>query len=202
MENYVYLDGQKQLLTEDQEIRVRRALAPPTLGEIAEGQVVSLGGVEFIVLRHLVDATEMITRDVIWQTIFDGETNNYAQSGLREIMDRLADQLAGAVGAENLLRHTVSLTADDGLKDYGQVVDRASPLTAGQYRTYVEILDRYPVEQWWWLATPYTTPTHDTDNLVRCVSPLGALFQEHHEAKDGGVRPFLCLSSKTPIRSV
>ena len=201
MEPYVYLDGVRRELSEAEVLRVRKALEPPTLREAEEGRTVTLGGVEFIVLRHLENATEVITRDVIWDTVFDGETNNYTHSRLREVMDRLADQLAGAIGADKLLRHTVSLTADDGLKDYGNVVDRASPLTAGQYRTYVEILDRYPVEQWWWLATPYTTPTHDSDNLVRCVSPLGALFQEHHGAKGGGVRPCMVLSSNTPMDS-
>ena len=199
MESYVYLDGVRRELTEAEILRVRKALERPKLRDMEEGQTVLIGGVEFIVLRHLVDATEVITRDVVWQTSFDGENNDYGQSTLRHNMEKIAEQLAGVIGAENILHHTVSLTADDGLKDYGSVVDRASPLTAGQYRTYVETLDRYPVAHWWWLATPYTTPTHDTDNLVRCVSPLGALFQEHHEATGGGVRPFLVLRSDLPV---
>ena len=62
------------------------------------------------------------------------------------------------IGEENLLEHTVDLTANDGLKDYGEVKAKASLLTADRYRKYVQILDTVKMEDYWWLAVDRHEP--------------------------------------------
>ena len=69
-----------------------------------------------------------------------------------------------------------------------------SLLTADLYRRYVEILDKYKVEHWWWLATAVSTAKHDVYNWVKCVSLSGSIDNGGVGAIIG-VRPFCIFSS-------
>lgn len=49
-----------------------------------------------------------------------GETNNYEKSEVREALNTEFLQLTiNDIGEENIIKHKVDLTSDDGLKDYG-----------------------------------------------------------------------------------
>ena len=93
------------------------------------------------------------------------------------------------------MTHTVDLTADDGLKDYGTINTKMSLLTAQMYREYVYTIDKYKIKKWWWLVTPYSTPTHEDSIWVKCVSPGG--FVGDGECNYGiyCVRPFCIVKS-------
>ena len=88
----------------------------------------------------------------------------------------------------------VDLTSDDGLKDYGVIQRKAALMTADQYRKYVQILDRYKPDEWWWLATPHSTATHENADWVNCVSPAGNFDYGFYDYQRG-VRPFCILKS-------
>jgi hypothetical protein len=113
---------------------------------------------------------------------------------VEDICNEFAEELAGIVGADNVLLHDVDLTSDDGLKDYGVVKRRVSLLTADMYRQFVDILDEHKIDAWWWLATPYSTPRHEHTIWVKCVSPSGGIdFGSYSDVR--GVRPFCILNS-------
>ena len=110
--------------------------------------------------------------------------------------DKFAEEIAAAVGAENIVKHDLDLTANDGLKDYGVLKDRcASLLTADMYRKYVYTLDKFNPEQWWWLATPDSTKTHQNVRWTLCVAPSGHVGFSDCCYDGGGVRPFLIFKS-------
>ena len=88
----------------------------------------------------------------------------------------------------------MDLTSDDGLKDYGSICRKASLLTADLYRRYVQILDTCKPSAWWWLATPYSTPAHESSTWIKCVAPAGFIFYDYFYI-DFGVRPFCILNS-------
>ena len=165
------------------------------LRDVPVGGCVKVGEWEFVVLEHCIDSTPVILKDFLHKRERFGNTNNYAGSHVDELCERFADALVGAVGAENLVEYEVDLTSDDGLKDYGSVRRKVSLMTADQYRKYVEILDKHKINAWWWLATPWSTPTHNDDWYVKCVAPSGIINFGDFYGNDLGVRPFCIFKS-------
>lgn len=164
------------------------------LADIEPGDTFRLEEHEFIVLEHCAGETAVLRKDILKKMAF-GSNNNFDGSDVDEVCLTFAEEIAGIVGDENLVLHTVDLTSDDGLKDYGEVERSASLLTTEQYRKYVHILDKHKPDKWWWLATPHSTPTHENDSWVKCVAPVGFICDDCCNRDGGGVRPFCILKS-------
>lgn len=174
----------------------RPSACQETLSEFAAGDLVTIGGVEFVVLEHLDDETTLITKDFIGEeTAFGENNNNYAESIVDDICESFAEMLEDAVGEENLVEFDLDLTSDDGLKDYGQIRRKCALITADMYRRYVDILDLHNPKKYWWLATPYSTKRHENDSWVKCVSPSGCICHGDDYINVIGVRPFCILKS-------
>lgn len=203
MENYINIKDQKIMLTDEQADAIVAALkelavvAGPKklLSEFAPGAVVKIGGMEMVVLEQMSGETALICKGFFGEeTVFDEEDNNYENSIVDGICEVFADQIAAAVGAENIVGHNVDLTTMDGLKDYGVVSRRASLLDLNRYRQYVDILDQHKPGEWWWLATATSTKRHENDRWALCVSPSGYIDNDSCFS-DYGVRPFCILKS-------
>ncbi len=197
MKNYICLNEQKIQLTEDQVEKIRNSLGVTAvkLAHVSPGEVARIGDHEFVVLEQSGDATSLILKDFLYEgKPFGKKNNNFAESSVDQLCQKFADELSESIGGENLVQHTVDLTSDDGLKDYGTVQRRVSLLTTDLYRRYVEILDRHKPDAWWWLATPYSTPRHSNSSWVKCVSPSGSV-DDDSGSYGGGVRPFCILKS-------
>ena len=119
----------------------------------------------------------------------DGK-NNYAKSSLR----RKLRELIPVLGEENLLPHTVDLTADNGDDLYGTVTDKVFILSCDEYRKYrkyVPLLD-----EWMWTCTPWWIDPHSGHgNAVRHVYAAGYLYSNHAN-RSIGVAPACIFSSK------
>ena len=192
MKNYICLNGKKTELTKEQLKQLGISVKPlATLSD--DGKIVKVGDYEFIVLKNNGDTVELLLKDTLCNKPF-GSNNNFAESDIRDYLDKFADKLAELVGEDNIVEHTVDLTADDGLKCYGSCDCRVSLLTAQMYRENVYAIDKYKLDKWWWLSTAYSTPKHDDSCWVKCVSPYGCINF------DGcgnycGLRPFCILKS-------
>ena len=68
-----------------------------------------------------------------------------------------AQKLIDEVGKRGLCDIELDLLSLDGLDDYGTVIDKVGLLTVDMYRKYNRIIEKYPVDDWWWLATPWST---------------------------------------------
>ena len=196
MKNYISINGQKTELTEEQvkQIKASFGFNSVKLSGVSVGDTVKIGDYELIVLEQTGSTTMLICKDFI-ETCKFGDSNNYDGSKADKLCNKFATDLAKIIGEDNVIQHTIDLTADDGLKDYGSVKRYASLLTANLYRRYVYTLDKHNPKAWWWLATPYSTHTHDNDNWVKCVSPSGDIDDVSYYCNDGGVRPFCILNS-------
>lgn len=198
MENYFMKDGKKTELTEEQAAKIQQLLAGDSLkrklGDILVGSTFKVGTHEFIVLEHTEAGTACLRKDPICSMAF-GTTNNFAKSEVREKLDSFAAEIEVIVGKGNLVEHTVDLTSDDGLDDYGMCTAKASLLTAQMYRKYVRIIDNYKLDCWWWLATAYSTATHEDDDWVKCVSPRGSIDGGDFSGDGSGGRPFCIFDS-------
>ena len=195
MKNFISINGQKTELTEEQVQQIRASFGMSVqLADVAVGDTVKIGDYELIVLEQSGDTTAVICKDFI-ETCTFGDSSNYDGSKVDKMCSEFATKLAKIIGEDNVILHTVDLTADDGLKDYGSVQRYASLLTADLYRRYVYTLDKFKPDAWWWLATPYSTPTHDHTSWVKCVSPSGVIDFDNYRYYDFGVRPFCILNS-------
>ena len=199
MSNYISINNQRIDLTDEQVEKIRDSFGVPVCGiqlaDVPAGEVVKIGDHEMIVLEQLGTATLLLRKDLLRESQEFGSNNNYDGSYVDAICQEFAKEIAAAVGEDNILLHDVDLTSDDGLKDYGVIRRKASLLTKEQARRYVELLDKYKLDAWWWLATPWSTPTHGDSSWVKCVSPSGRIFHDGHCGHDFGVRPFCILKS-------
>jgi hypothetical protein len=164
------------------------------LADVPVGETFEIGDHEFIVLEHSGDTTAVILKNLLPDQAF-GESNNYNGSDVDATCNKFADELERAIGKDNLCLHTVDLTSDDGLKDYGSVERKASLLTCETYRRFVSILDKHKVDAWWWLATAYSTPAHGFARAVKSVAPSGYIYYDYFNFGIVGVRPFCILKS-------
>ena len=198
MKDYISINNQKIELTEEQVARIKDsfAIVAARLSEIPVGETVKIGGHEMIVLEQKGDTTALIRKDILPKKMAFGATNNYIGSNVQKACEAFADELAAAIGEENIVPHDVDLTADDGLDDFGTATGcRASLITANMYRRFVRLLDKFKPKEWWWTATPFSIPPHDDDNWVKCVSPSGYIYYDGCLSDYGGVRPFCILKS-------
>lgn len=164
--------------------------------EVKENTAITVADTEFIVLEKKDDSVICLAKDFVFEdTQFDANSNNYATSSVREKLNKeFLPKLVEVVGENNILETDIDLTSDDGLDDYGSVKDKIGLLTNSMYRKYNRIIENYPVDDWWWLATPYSTPHRGYSSLVRCVFNIGALSGGGCNSLSG-VRPFCIFSS-------
>lgn len=191
MKDYIVINGVTYDLVKREETV---AASGAWLADYAVGDTVKIGSHEMVLLEHVGAGTVLLCKESLGDMAF-GESNNYNGSDVDAFCNEFAEEIAGLVGEENILLHEVDLTADDGLKDYGMVQRKASLLTNDRYRQYVEVLDKHKIDAWWWLATAFSTPAHDPDNWVKCVSPSGYVNCRNFCDGVRGVRPFCILKS-------
>ena len=197
MKNYICINDQKIEMTTEQLELIRVALAPNKknrLRDIVVGDTFKIGEHELVVLEQSGDTAAVIRKDLLEKSMKFGSNNNFDGSDVDRKCSAFAQEIAAIIGEKNIVEHTVDLTSDDGLKDYGKVRRKASLLTAELYRRYVEILDKHKIKKWWWLATPFSTPKHDGASWVKCVAPSGN-FGDGDCFSVHGVRPFCILKS-------
>lgn len=194
--NYLMLDGKRYRLVPDDGEHCEFGEKPVrnVVGDVGVGEVCKIGKWEFIVCEHTSEGTVLLMKDCLYDSEKFGSNNNYNGSNVDMLCEKFADELATVVGADNIILHTVDLTADDGLKDYGSIERHVSLFTANQYRKYVDILDKHRVDIWTWTATAHSTPKHDNDAWVKCVSPRGVIYDYYYDYYNG-VRPFCILNS-------
>ena len=198
MKNCIIINNQKIELTQEQidQIMAAHNASSVKLSDIPAEETCKIGEHEFIVLEHTGDTTLLVRKDPLPGDIVFGENNNYDGSNADAACVAFGNEIAAIVGAENILLHTVDLTANDGLKDYGEIERYASAFTADRQRRYVQTMDKYPTDRWCWLATPWSTPSHESDRYVLCVSPSGDIrYYYSCYDDDCGVRPFCILKS-------
>ena len=207
MQDYICINGKQIPLTDDQVMQIQTAWAgekkcnsisekgKKKLEDIPVGGLFKLAGYEFIVLEHTQEGTAVISKGIIGSKTKFGEKNDYKGSYVEAICNSLSEPLEQEAGEDAIVGHVVDLTSDDGLDDYGMVKCKVSLMTADQYRKYVRILDKHKVNDWWWLATPFSTYTHDHETCVKCVSPAGDFNFGICNYVGGGVRPFCILKS-------
>ena len=195
MKNYICINGKKAELTEEQLRALNIGIKEKKLADIAVGETFKVGEHELIVLEHDNGNTAVLRKDILCKMAFGKSNNDYRKSDVKSYLEKFAKEMTAIIGEENLVKHKVDLTSDDGLKDYGEIEELVSLLTAEKCRKYVNIIDKYKLDCWWWLLTPHSTDTHGNSSWVKCVSPRGDIGGDICGNYCIGVRPFCIFKS-------
>ena len=198
-ENYLCIGGQKIAIPTEKLEEIRAALDKRpvcSLEKKENGETIAhVGDFDFLVLERSGDTVSMVLKGLYAKGVQFGKNNDFRGSNVQKICREFADKLADIVGADNIVEHTVDLTSDDGLKDYGAVKEKVSLLTTNLYRRYVNVLDIDRLKENYWLVTPSSTPKHEDAACVKCVSPRGDVSNDIYDYDRIGVRPSCIFSS-------
>lgn len=164
--------------------------------KIAPSSVISYGGLDCIVLDVEQDKILVLAKESIGNMPFDeGNSNNFPKGTLCKYLNGEFIKTLKANGADTsaLIPTTIDLTSDDGLKDYGETTQKIFLLTCDMYSKYRSIIPN--LDDWWWLATAYSTESNGYAHIARFVSSDGSLYGDDACYGDIGVRPAFYLKS-------
>lgn len=164
--------------------------------KIAPSSVINYGGLDCIVLDVEQDKILVLAKDSIGNMPFDeGNSNNFPKSTLCKYLNDEFIKKLKANGADTsaLISTTIDLTSDDGLKDYGETTQKVFLLTCDMYRKYRSVIPN--LDDWWWLATAYSTESNGYADLARGVDSDGSLSNNSAYIGYIGVRPAFYLKS-------
>lgn len=163
---------------------------------IAPKSVINYGGLDCIVLDVEQDKVLVLAKESIGNMPFDkGNSNNFPKGTLCKYLNNEFIKKLRANGADisALVPTTIDLTSDDGLKDYGETTQKVFLLTCDMYRKYRSVIPN--LDDWWWLATAYSTESNGYANFARRVYSDGSLDYGGAYRGHGGVRPAFYLKS-------
>lgn len=178
------------------EIKVVAEKPRKKFDDIKIGEIITVADTDFIVLDKTDNEVVCLTKDFVYtNTQFDSSTNNYTNSNIRKKLNKeFAQKLIDEVGKRGLCDIELDLLSLDGLDEYGIATDKVGLLTVDMYRKYNRIIEKYPVKDWWWLSTPWSTLHRGYRSDVCVVDDDGAVSISNCDF-GGGVRPFCIFSS-------
>lgn len=164
--------------------------------KIAPSSVINYGGLDCIVLDVEQDKILVLAKESIGNMPFDeGNSNNFPKGTLCKYLNGEFIKKLKANGADTsaLIPTTIDLTSDDGLKDYGETTQKIFLLTCDMYRKYRSVIPN--LDDWWWLATAYSTESNGYAYYARSVLSDGSLDFSYAYYGNIGVRPAFYLKS-------
>lgn len=164
--------------------------------KIAPSSVINYGGLDCIVLDVEQDKILVLAKESIGNMPFDeGNSNNFPKGTLCKYLNGEFIKKLKANGADTsaLISTTIDLTSDDGLKDYGKTTQKIFLLTCDMYRKYRSVIPN--LDDWWWLATAYSTESNGYAHCARTVRSAGSLSYGYAYIGHRGVRPAFYLKS-------
>ena len=125
---------------------------------------------------------------------FDSSSNDWKSSDLREYLNNeFYEELAEAIGADNIIPFERALLSMDGLADYGTCEDKVSILNVDEYRKYRQLIPNTN-DYWWWTLTADSCKSNNNNRWLRVVSSFGDIVCNYYDCSHG-VRPFCIFSS-------
>lgn len=161
---------------------------------VKDGETFSVGGVEFIKFPEMNGTIPAVAKSIIFCSRFGDSNDLRCSDVLKKLEEEFLPKIIEAIGTENLCTIKTDLMTLDGLKPYGVMESLVSLPTLDFYRANVEIFDKHPVNNWWWLATPESANPHSAPSWVLCVAPSGCVGGNCIYG-NYGVRPFLSFNS-------
>lgn len=192
----IVYNGKEYDITSEQERSISEILGVVKFPlKVKDFDVFTIADIEFIKFPSENGKTPILAKNVLFESIF-GETNNLSEATdlLEKLRNEVLLKVENSVGKENVLEIETDLMSLDGMKDYGKFKSKISLPTLDFIRQNAEILDKYNPNDWYYTATPFSTPRHGYSRSVCCVNSDGIL-RWYDCGYRYGVRPFLNLKS-------
>ena len=167
------------------------------LSELKPGETFPMAGHDFVVLKHdYLESgfTAVICKDLWGKSVKFGDSRDYNESNVKEIMDKVAEEIEKEVGTGNILEHEVSLTSVDMHNEFGTCKCGVRPATFDEAREFNDLIVNKDLPDWWWTLTPWSTEERGYTYSMAVVSPSGYIYRNFYDYI-GGVRPFCILKS-------
>lgn len=168
------------------------------LSELKSGETFKIDKYDFIVLCQddSSQTTKVISKGFMVENVeFDKISTDYNKSNLKKLIESdIQSIIEKAVGAENLVKHTVSLISVDMQHEFKNCICKVRPITFDEAREFNDLLVNKNLNNWWWTCTPWSTKERGCDYSIAVVSPSGN-FNYDRYYNYGGVRPFCILKS-------
>ena len=153
-----------------------------------------MGGIAWTVIQMGADWVKCIASECVKKRAFDkGNENDFAASDIRAYLNgEFLRRLIAAGAPEEMFEYfNIDLTADDGLKNYGDDRVRIGLITCEEYRLLRGNIPTLSNRCWW-------TATADSpiNPFVRSVYSDGVLRCYYAYFGSGGVRPVCVLKSE------
>lgn len=156
------------------------------------GDTFDLAGTNWTIL-DIKEEGYLCLADSIGDSAFDSESNNWTTSKLREHLNtEFAEKISDEIGEENIVQFNRDLMSLDGQTEYGTCLDSVSLLTVDEYREYRQFIPN--TDDWWWLASPWSTPCNNDETWEAVVSPSGNICYNYY-CNRNGVHPVCIFSS-------
>ena len=169
------------------------------LCSVQRGQrIVGKSGRVYIALKQMeaqeqtvVIADDFMAKDVV----FDEDTTNYAESSLKERIERdILPVVEADFGEDNIIEHEVDLTTVDMQREFGTCRCKVRPVTFDEAREFNDLLVKEDLPDWYWTCTPRSTKERGWGMSLAVVFPSGFIGYNRC-GDDRGVRPVLYLKS-------
>ena len=161
---------------------------------VKDGETFEVAGMEFIKFPEVDGMVPVVMKNIAFRSEF-GSDNDLRESVVLKKMEKdVLPKIIAAIGEENVCTFKTDLTTLCGLKNYGAMESKISLPTLDFYRANVDIFNKYPVNGFWWLATPESCKPRYEPWWALCVSPAGRISGDYY-IYGNGVRPFLFFKS-------
>ena len=161
-----------------------------TLKEISNGDLFKIGEYEFIKFDEENGIVTAVSKDSLFDSEF-GKNNDFRKSGiLKKLKTDILPEIENIIGAKNVIEFETDLLSLDGSAEYGAMKSKVSLPTLDFYRRNRPVFEKHKLDEWWWLATPDSTPEYYGDKWCVCVSPSGDVDYGSCSSDYDGVRPF------------
>ena len=173
------------------------------LSMLVPGEVFKIGEHDFIVLEQMEETTAVISKNLLVEDEkFAGDTRDYSKSAIKNMIETtIQPEIEMAVGADNLVEHTVDLISVDMQNEFGTCICKVRPITFDEVRKYNDLLVNEDLPDWYWTCTPWSTKERGWDYSIAVVSPRG-FFNYYNFGHRNGVRPFCILKSNIFVSKV
>lgn len=169
------------------------------LSTLCPGDMFETNFSNFIVLEHLEEGTLVITEGLIKESVEFGDSTNYLESELRDLIDsEIYEKIVREFGADNMVVHKADLMTLDGQNLYGTYECRVRPLTFDEARKYNALLVNKDLPDWYWTLTPWSSKERGWEYSVAVVSPSGNFGYDFYDDYCG-VRPVCILKSNISV---
>lgn len=171
------------------------------LSKVRRGEVFTLDGVRFVMLRDCGTAAFVVTEDVVLRGVpFESDDaeredhNNYSGSNLEKQAERwLREEHPEIFRATE--ERPIDLTTMDGMTDYGTPLAVVRALTIDEYRRERAVLPL--TSEPYWLATGWTTlrsPSSGSNSAYHILT-VGSVCSNNVYGPNFAARPALYLKS-------